>query len=78
MSFRTGRKPGEEPAWILRCHSEKAESHAKRATPNEEPALSLPKGPMQLALSAIDVDCDVDLDSDREGLGLSRATNHRK
>jgi hypothetical protein len=30
------------------CHPEEAESHAKRATPAEEPALSLPKGPMQL------------------------------
>jgi hypothetical protein len=32
---------------ILICHPEEAELHAKRATPNEEPALSLPKGPMQ-------------------------------
>jgi hypothetical protein len=30
-------------------HPEEAESHAKRATPDEELALSLPKGPMQLA-----------------------------
>jgi hypothetical protein len=31
------------------CHPEEAESHAKRTTPDEGPALSLPKGPMQLA-----------------------------
>jgi hypothetical protein len=31
------------------CHPEAAESLAQRGTPNEEPALSLPKGPMQLA-----------------------------
>jgi hypothetical protein len=35
----------------LRCHPEEAESHAKRATPDEEPALSLPKGPMQLPVT---------------------------
>jgi hypothetical protein len=34
------------------CHPEEAGSHAKRATPDEEPALSLPKGPMQLAWDA--------------------------
>jgi len=28
-----------------RCHPEEAESHAKRETPNEEPALSPPKDP---------------------------------
>jgi hypothetical protein len=28
------------------CHPEEAESYAKRATPDEDPALSLPKGPM--------------------------------
>jgi hypothetical protein len=33
----------------LPCHPEEAESRAKRATPDEEPALSLPKGPMHLA-----------------------------
>jgi hypothetical protein len=36
----------------FRCHSDEAESHAQRAAPDEEPALSLPKGPMQLACSA--------------------------
>jgi hypothetical protein len=30
----------------LICHPEEAESSAKRATPDEEPALSLPKEPM--------------------------------
>jgi hypothetical protein len=30
-----------------RCHPEAAKSPAKRTTPNEEPALSPPKGPMQ-------------------------------
>ncbi|MGO9126372.1 MAG: type ISP restriction/modification enzyme [Terriglobales bacterium] len=33
-------------ATLTTCHPEAAESDAKRATPNEEPALSLSKGPM--------------------------------
>jgi hypothetical protein len=41
------------------CHPEEAESHAKRATPNE--------GPMQPACSATDADIDADSDPDREG-----------
>ncbi len=39
----------------LGCHPEEAESHAKRATPDEEPALSLPKGPVQLAGSRLTI-----------------------
>src|SRR5271167_3541789 len=37
------------------CHPEEVESRANRATPDEEPALSLPKGPLQLADSRGDL-----------------------
>lgn len=34
----------------LLCHLEEADSHAKRATPDEEPALSEPEGNLLLTL----------------------------
>ena len=47
--YATGKGTSSPADFDLRCHPEEAESHAKRATPDEGPALSLPKGPMQLA-----------------------------
>jgi hypothetical protein len=63
LSFRPPperqRRQVEEPAFLrhvtdavkrpLTCHPEAAESPAKRATPNEEPALSLSKDPCNSA-----------------------------
>ncbi|MGC2792967.1 MAG: hypothetical protein WA899_13145, partial [Candidatus Sulfotelmatobacter sp.] len=37
----------------LLCHPEEAESHAKRATPDEEPALSEAEGTYALALRVL-------------------------
>ena len=68
------RRAGRTPLPILfdsalfDCHPEAAESHAKRATPNEELALSLPKGPMHFRHRS----CK---ERDREGHDFSRAAN---
>jgi hypothetical protein len=64
MSFRTRRKPGEEPALILRCHPEEAESHAKAGDSRRRTHATTPPLPHP--------DRDVHSDSGWEGRGCDR------